>query len=1148
VTASITLTDPAAGGSWSATNGNATVGAGTGIVTGVAAGLDTIVYTVSNVCGIATAVKYVSVNPLPATGSISGPTSVCVGSTITLTNSVAGGVWSSANANATVSATGVVTGITAGADVISYSLTTTCGTTVNTYSITINPPAVTGTISGSNVVCVGSIAAMTETVGGGVWSMSNGNATIDASGNVTGVTGGLDTVLYGVTAACGTQYATLPITVNAFPSAGVISGPSIVCQGATITLTETVPGGTWSASDVAVTTVDASGVVTGVSGGTDSISYTIANTCGTVGTWQIITVLPLPNPGTITGGSSVCVGSTLVLTDATPGGTWSSSNTGIATVAGGTVTGVAAGTDTILYSMTNSCGTVSATAVVSVVTFPTAGAIGGPSTVCQGSAITLLDPAPGGTWLTSNGNAVFLAPGILSGVTVGVDSVFYQVTNACGTAQVNEIVTINPIPVVAAISGPANICVGMLATLTDATAGGTWTSGTTSVATIDITTGMISGVSAGTSTITYTVTNALGCPASVTQLETVNNAPVIPAITGTMSECVGGTSALSDSLAGGTWSSSDATIATIDPATGVVTGVAAGTTIVTYSVSSVCGTSYVTATNTVNALPTVAAIAGTATGCIGTTSTLTDATTGGTWTSSNTAVASVDPATGVVTSVAAGTTTIDYTVTNASGCSATANMSYVVNPLPAIAFITGTMSQCIGGTSLLADATAGGTWSSSNTAVATIDATGLVTGVSAGIATISYSMTDAFGCTGSQTASDTVLATPTTSPITGTTSVCAGATTALGNAYPFGTWSSANTGVATVDPVTGVVTGVAAGTTSITYLVANICGTATDVATVTVEGLPVVSPITSAASGTICAGASTVVSDATPGGTWSSSDTTIATVSSTGVVTGYGSGSVTISYTVTNSLGCSGSATLVLNFGSSIGTSYVDPTSATLCAGHSVYLHVLTSGSGLSYQWMYNGAIIPGATDYNYTATVAGYYNVTISNGTCSETLTGSNVVNMTSPVVGFTAPNTLYTGSYASYQWYLNGNPIPGATSAVYHESAPGDYTVMVTDANGCSLTSSAYTVTGGTGSGVAYVANGLDIRLYPNPASSVIVVEAPVAVNVKIMSPDGKIMIAQDNASKVDVSPLADGIYLILIYDQEGQLLRSDKFMKQN
>ena len=987
---------------------------------------------------------------------------------------------------------------------------------------------------------------MTATVAGGVWGMTNSNATISAGGIVTGATAGVDTVTYAVTNICGTQTATTTITVDAYPVAGVISGPSVVCVGGTATLTETVAGGAWSSSS-ALTTVSGTGVVTGVTAGTDTISYTVTNSCGTVGTSQVMTILGLPAPGAISSpASSICVGGMATMTDPTPGGIWSSTNGAIATVAGGVVTGVAAGSDTILYSMTNTCGTVSSSMPITVVNFPTAGVISGPSMVCDGSAITLLDSAPGGIWAASNGNATLLAPGIVSGVTVGTDTIFYSVTNVCGTASVNTIISIDPVPVVSPISGPSTLCVSSIASLLDATSGGTWTSSTPGLVTIDVASGLMTGLSVGTSTITYTVTNAEGCPTSVTQTETVNAAPVIPAITGTLSECVGGTSMLSDSLAGGTWSSSNTAVATID-ATGNVTGVTAGSATITYTVSGTCGSSFVTATDVVNALPTVAAISGSTSGCVGMANTLADATSGGVWSSSDNTIATVS-ATGVVTGIAPGTATIFYTVTNTAGCTAQASVSYTVNGLPVVAAITGIMSECIGGSQLLSDGTSGGTWSSSNTAVATVDGSGNVTGISAGIASISYTVTNGAGCMASATASDTVLSTPVSSPITGTLSVCVGATTALGNGVPYGTWSSSNTAVATVDAVSGVVTGVSVGSATIMYNVTNMCGSITDNATVNVMATPTVAPVT-ATTATLCAGATTTVSDVTAGGTWSVSDSTIATINpTTGVVTGYGMGIVTVTYTVVNTAGCFGDATATLDFGSSIGSSYISPSSATICDGHTVYLQVLTSGTGLSYQWLYNGVAIPGATNNNYTADTAGNYSAIVSNGTCTETLAGAMVVNMSTPGIGMTPPNVLYTGSYASYQWYLNGSAIPGATNSIYVETAPGVYQVAVSDASGCTLTSATDTVASGSGSGVAIINYASQIRLYPNPATSVLSIVSPVTVNAKVMSPDGKMVIEQKNASKVDVSGLSDGLYIIMIYDENDLLLKTDKFMKLN
>ncbi len=92
--------------------------------------------------------------------------SVCVGSTITLTNSISGGSWSSSNTSkATVNSAGVVTGVSAGSATITYTVTSSgCSTSVTT-TITVNaanPPTV-ASIAGSSSVSVGSTMTLTNT-------------------------------------------------------------------------------------------------------------------------------------------------------------------------------------------------------------------------------------------------------------------------------------------------------------------------------------------------------------------------------------------------------------------------------------------------------------------------------------------------------------------------------------------------------------------------------------------------------------------------------------------------------------------------------------------------------------------------------------------------------------------------------------------------------------------------------------------------------------------------------------------------------------------------------------------------------------------------------------------------------------------------
>ena len=92
--------------------------------------------------------------------------------------------------------------------------------------------------------------------------------------------------------------------------------------------------------------------------------------------------------------------------------------------------------------------------------------------------------------------------------------------------------------------------------------------------------------------------------------------------------------------------------------------------------------------------------------------------------------------------------------------------------------------------------------------------------------------------------------------------------------------------------------------------------------------------------------------------------------------------------------------------------------------------------------------------------------------------------------------------------------------------------------------MTSGAYVV---SPDGVATVSVN-DINLYPNPARSEIRIDAPVKINITILSPDGKVVIRQDDATTVDVSNLANGMYMIMIYDTNNALIKADKFIKQD
>ena len=307
-----------------------------------------------------------------------------------------------------------------------------------------------------------------------------------------------------------------------------------------------------------------------------------------------------------------------------------------------------------------------------------------------------------------------------------------------------------------------------------------------------------------TTTTIYTVTaTSTSCSGiSVANTSTVTFTGTSTPITGTLSMCLGFNTALTNATGGGTWASGNPAVATVN-STGLVTSVSGGTSTISYTVAGCTGTVVVT----VNTAP---AISGTTSMCLGGGTTLSDAVTGGTWVSGNTAVATVGPTTGVVTSVGAGTSMITYTTP--AGCVTTVPVSVVV-----LTAITGTMHACQGLTTTLADGGGGGTWSSGNTGVATIGlSSGVVTGVSGGTANITY--TGGGGCYTTTTVTIYPI-----SAITGPFTMCQNFSTTLGDAITGGTWSSSAPATASVVAATGVVTGHAGGTATISYVSPSSC-------------------------------------------------------------------------------------------------------------------------------------------------------------------------------------------------------------------------------------------------------------------------------------------------------------------------------------
>jgi hypothetical protein len=162
------------------------------------------------------------------------------------------------------------------------------------------------------------------------------------------------TITYTVTGAggCVDVSADKSIVISDTPSA-MISGDPSVCPNSSITLSHSASGGSWSSSDPAILTINATtGVVTGVSTGTADVTYTVTVN-GCTGNIQTSIEVLGNTSANITGNNSQCNNGSQTLTADNSGGTWASTNVSVATVTDGLVQSVDVGNTYITYQITD---------------------------------------------------------------------------------------------------------------------------------------------------------------------------------------------------------------------------------------------------------------------------------------------------------------------------------------------------------------------------------------------------------------------------------------------------------------------------------------------------------------------------------------------------------------------------------------------------------------------------------------------------------------------------------------------------------------------------------------------------------------------------------------------------------------------------
>ncbi|MFL5751775.1 MAG: gliding motility-associated C-terminal domain-containing protein, partial [Bacteroidia bacterium] len=701
--AAVPLSATPAGGNtlnWWGTSSSGGVSSGTAPTPSTASAGSTIYYvsqTNGSCDGPRTPIT-VNVNSIPATPIPTSNSPVCTGQTINLFANVAGVTyaWSGPGAFSSTIQDPTITNAGA-AEAGTYSLTVNDGNctslqgTVSVTTTSTSNPAITAVSPFCQNDAPITLSAAT---GGGTWS---GNGITDANlGTFDPSTAlaGTDTITYTLSGSCGGM-DTVVISVTPNANASITNAPAALClSGSPFNLTTAQSGGTWTGTGVnAAGTFDPA--VAGL--GTWQLIYTINGSCGDADTVDI--VVSSTADATINPVAAMCQNNgAITLTAAQGGGTWSGSGITDANLGTFDPATAIAGTDTITYTISGSCGAMD-TLVVSITPNANASITNAPASLClNASPVNLTTAQAGGIWTGTGVNAGGTFDPSLAGT--GNAQLIYTISGSCGDADTVYIaVNASPDPTINTVA-PMCQNAGTI-TLSAAQGGGTWSgSGITdaNLGTFDP-----SLANAGTDTITYTVAGA--CGAMDTVVITVNALADATITNPPSTLCTGNpATTLTATQAGGTWTGTGITngsTGTFDPG---ISGT--GNFQVIYTITGSCGDAD---TISISVSPLIAStINPGGPFCSNASSTtLSAANTGGTWSGNgitNTANGTFDPATAGV-----GNQTITYTISGTCGSTSSAIITVNASADATISNAPATLCSNAGAVSLTT-AQAGGTW------------------------------------------------------------------------------------------------------------------------------------------------------------------------------------------------------------------------------------------------------------------------------------------------------------------------------------------------------------------------------------------------------------------------------------------------------
>ncbi|MDB5269533.1 MAG: hypothetical protein JWP58_2573 [Hymenobacter sp.] len=521
--------------------------------------------------------------------------------------------------------------------------------------------------------------------------------------------------------------------------------------------------------------------------------------------------------------------------------------------------------------------------------------------------------------------------------------------------------------------------------------------------------------------------------------------------------------------------------------------------------------------------------------------------------------------------VAAGTVTITLTSAASGPCAAaTATQTLSISPAPVATFSYPTATTyCAGSTNTVSPtlgtgATAGTFSSTTGLSIDPISGIIMLSASTAGTYTVTNTVA-ASGACAAATATTTVTITPaTTATFAYTTGTfCASGTnptpTVTGTAG--GTFSS-TTGLS-INATTGAINLSAStlGTYTVTYAVAGACGSSAT-ASVTITAAPVATFSYGTVSTYCVSGTSApavVLGTGASAGTFSST-TGLTLNTTTGAITLASStpGTYTVTNTITASGACAAAtATTTVTITAAPTATFSYATTAGCAGSTTAVTPTLGTGASAGTYSSTTGLVINAATGaINLATSTAGTYTVTntvaAAGGCAAATATATFTVNPrpatpTISVVYNGTTTTLTSSAPTGNQWYLNGNPITGATGQTYVVNGLpaqyGSYTVTTTNANGCvSLPSTVLVITAAR-NGIA----GASLNVYPNPTpTGQMTLELTgyrLATQLTVLDALGRVLISEllpANAGTatrtLDLKGVATGVYLLRLRNTDG------------